>query len=107
MIDVTGENLIPIREVPGLLPPRPTGRRVHVSTVFRWIGRGVRGVRLDAVRIGGTTYTSAEAIQAFAQHLSRADRSPSPSVVRKRQIDRAKREAQAVLNNPQSKKRSG
>ena len=81
MIDVTGENLIPIRDVPGLLPPRPTGRRVHLSVVYRWIGRGIRGVRLEAIRIGGTTYTSAEALQAFAQHLSQADRSPSPSVV--------------------------
>lgn len=107
MIDIANEQLIPIRDVPRLLPPRSTGRRVHISAVYRWIARGVHSVRLASIKIGGTTYTSIEAIQAFAQHLSRADRSGSPSVIRKRQIDRSEREAMAVLQTPQPKKRSG
>ena len=106
MIDIANEQLVPIRDVPRLLPRRSTGRRVHISAVYRWIAPGVHGVRLASIKIGGTTYTSAEALQAFAQHLSRADRSGSPSVVRRRQIELAEREAKALLQTPQPKKRS-
>lgn len=70
MIDVFNEHLVPIRDVPRLLPPQRTGRPVHLSAVYRWIGRGLRGVRLEAVKVGGSTYTSAEALQRFADQLS-------------------------------------
>jgi hypothetical protein len=33
---------IPITAVPGLLPPKG-GKRVHVSTIWRWAQRGCRG----------------------------------------------------------------
>ena len=105
MIDIANEQLIPIRDVPKHLPRRASGRRVHISAVFRWISRGVGGVRLEAIKIGGTTYTSVEALQAFAQHRSQADRPPSPSVIRRRQLDRAEREAKAIVQTGQPKKR--
>ena len=105
MINVAEEDLIAICDVPKQLPRRASGRRVHVSAVYRWISRGVRGVCLEAIKIGGTTYTSVEALQAFAQHRSRADRPPSPSVARKRQMNRAEREAQAIVQTGQPKKR--
>lgn len=44
MIEINQEKLIPLSEVPKRLPPRPSGRRVHVSAVYRWVQRGVRGV---------------------------------------------------------------
>jgi hypothetical protein len=34
------------------------------------MSRGVRGVRLEGVKVGGTTYTSVEALQRFAERLS-------------------------------------
>jgi hypothetical protein len=67
MIDLTRETLIPIRAVPGHLPRRPSGKKLHVSAVYRWLQRGVGGVRLESVKVGGTTYTSVEAIARFAQ----------------------------------------
>ena len=79
MIDVAEETLVPIRDVPKRLPPRPGGRRIHISAVYRWIQRGVRGVRLEAVRIGGTTYTSLEALQRFAEQSSNGQQDPPPS----------------------------
>lgn len=109
MIDLSTEKLIPVREVPKLLPPRPTGKRVHVSAVYRWIQRGVRGVRLETITIGGTTYTSTEALQRFADQRSNsiADSSP-PSVpttaARQKQIDRAAKQVEEILGSSRPKK---
>ena len=70
MIDLMQEHLVPMREVPKLLPVRPNGKPLHVSACYRWIDKGVQGTRLESVTIGGTTYTSREALQRFANHLS-------------------------------------
>ena len=66
MINIGNEELIPIRQVPAILPPRATEKRAHVTTVYRWINHDLRGVKLDSLKVGGTTYTSTEALQRFA-----------------------------------------
>lgn len=70
MIDTTRENLVPLRCVPGRLPKRPSGKRIHISAIYRWTDSGIRGVVLESIRIGGVTFTSLEAIQRFAERLS-------------------------------------
>jgi hypothetical protein len=42
-----------------------TGRKPSVSTCWRWMDKGVRGVKLDSVRIGSTLYTTNGAIRMF------------------------------------------
>ena len=103
MIDISTEHLIPISDVPRRLPPRPTGRRVHISAVYRWIQRGVRGTRLESIKIGGTAYTSSEALQRFADGLSatpaaQAPPQPRTTVTRQKQIDQAAKAVDAILN---------
>jgi hypothetical protein len=44
--------------------------RPHTSTLIRWCRRGVRGVKLETVVVGGRRYTSIEAIQRFIAKLS-------------------------------------
>ena len=100
MIDLREETLVPLREVPRLLPPRASGRRIHISAVYRWAQRGVRGIRLETARVGGTTYTSREALQRFADAGRCADSAPVPPVTpshRRRQIEAASRRVQAIL----------
>lgn len=101
MIDISAEELIPIRDVPKRLPQRPNGKAVHVSAVYRWVQRGVRGHRLEAIRIGGTSYTSLEALQRFADQNQASTGSPPvsrpPTVTRQKQIDRAAREVARIL----------
>lgn len=102
MIDLSTEHLIPIRNVPHRLPPRPTGRRVHISAVYRWIQRGVRGVQLETIRIGGTSYTSIEALQRFADRQSQpaATEPVTPTAVvrrRQREIEAAARQVEEIL----------
>ena len=95
MIDIEREHLIAIRDVPRHLPPKGNGRRLHISAVYRWMSRGVRGVVLESVRIGGTAYTTREALQRFADRLNDTRGGPTPrsrtTLTRKRQLERAER----------------
>ncbi len=101
MIEIANEQLVPIRDVPKRLPPRSNGRRIHISAVYRWAQRGVRGMKLDTVKIGGTTYTSIEALQRFAgrQLLGPLDQ-PSTTTTpaaRRRQIEAAAKQVRSIL----------
>lgn len=70
MIDLKAEKLISPAEASKLVPPNRLDRPVHVSTVVRWILHGVRGVRLEAVRIGGRWATTEEAMSRFSAALT-------------------------------------
>lgn len=61
----------PLGEVPLLdwVPPRH-GRRIHKSTLFRWGQRGLRGVVLETVQVGGTRCTSQSALWRFFAALA-------------------------------------
>ena len=100
--DIHNEAVISIREALRHLPRRPTGKRVHISAVYRWVSRGVRGIILESIRIGGTTYTSIEALQRFADRLSERDSTLPPSAhsttrSRQKQIDAAEQRLREVL----------
>lgn len=103
MIDISTEHLIPISDVPRRLPPRPTGRRVHISAVYRWIQRGVRGTCLESIKIGGTAYTSSEALQRFADGLSQTPAAQAlpprrTTATRQKQIAAAAKAVDEILN---------
>ncbi len=70
MIDMMTEQLIPLRDVTKLLPASPRGKRIHISSVYRWTLRGLGGHRLEVIKIGGTTYTTREALQRWAELLT-------------------------------------
>lgn len=42
-----------------------TGRRVDVTTLWRWTQRGVKGKKLDSCKLGRVVLTSREAIHRF------------------------------------------
>ena len=46
------------------------GRPVSPATLWRWSSHGLRGVRLETVRVGGTTCTSTEALSRFFARLA-------------------------------------
>lgn len=50
--------------------PAVRGKRIHVSTLWRWATKGVRGVKLEAVRLGSRWMTSSEALERFAQQIA-------------------------------------
>ena len=104
MISIADEKLIPLRDAPKHLPPRPNGKRLHVSAFYRWITRGVRGILLESIRIGGTTYTSLEALQRFGLHLSPVPAPHLPQIqspyARRREAEAASRRVAIKLGLP-------
>jgi hypothetical protein len=75
-IVVAEERVFPVSDLPDHVPPR-RGRKQHISTGFRWVkAPGVRGVVLETVRVGGTLYTSTQALQRFFNALSATDARP-------------------------------
>src|SRR5216683_2618673 len=68
-IDPLTEETIPFAEAARRLPLLRADRPVHPSTLWRWASHGLRGVRLETLRIGGTTCTSLEALQRFFEQI--------------------------------------
>ena len=68
-IQFTSEELVSLTEATRALPPGRNGKRLHVSTLHRWAGRGLRGVVLETIHVGGRRYTSTEALQRFFDRL--------------------------------------
>lgn len=62
-IDIASETRLDLKSV-----ARREG--VHFSTVWRWALRGVKGVRLPTVQVGGRRYTTAEAFQWWSRQLT-------------------------------------
>ena len=54
------------------------GRPVHPMTMRRWSERGVRGTRLDAIRVGRRWYTTKEALSRFVSASSEPARDYAP-----------------------------
>jgi hypothetical protein len=74
-IDPTTETLRPFAEAARRLPALRGGKPVHATTLWRWATRGVRGrrgatIRLETLKVGGTTCTSDEALARFFRALT-------------------------------------
>ena len=89
MIDVTSEKLLTLPEAAALLPGRPS-----VATLWRWRTRGAHGRRLESLVLGGKVFTSAEAIQRFAEQRGGADQ---PAIRTPAARERSIRKAEAEL----------
>jgi hypothetical protein len=75
MIDIESERLIGLTEAAKYVPPVRGGKRVHLSTILRWIVSGAKGpggdrIKLEAIRLGGSWKTSREALQRFGERLT-------------------------------------
>jgi hypothetical protein len=74
MIQIASDQLITFAQLAKRIPRRRNERPVHPSTIHRWRSPGLRGVRLECIRIGGAWHTSIEAFQRFCERLSEHDR---------------------------------
>lgn len=88
-IDTENENLLTITQAAKHCPGRPS-----VATVWRWVLNGLRGIKLDSVKVDGRRYTSSEAIDRFiSATTAHADGKPIPQRTPKRR----KRETRKAL----------
>jgi uncharacterized protein DUF1580 len=100
-IDLTAETPIPLKIAARhrlIRAKSRDGRAVNFSTIYRWALHGVRGVRLETIRIGATLCTTEAAIVRFIERLSNPDRpqdAPTPSEIRRQHESAEKRLAAA------------
>jgi hypothetical protein len=85
-IDPFSETPISFAEAARRLPRLRNGRPVSPATLWRWASHGLRGVRLETVRVGGTCCTSLEALRRFFERigLSAGDRPSAPQLSTRR-----------------------
>lgn len=60
--------------------PRRNGKRAAISTIWRWCRKGIKGVRLEYIRVGRNIATSREALNRFYEALAQADPAPAEPV---------------------------
>lgn len=93
MIDLASENVITLTNATQYLPKRRKGQRPHPATMFRWAQKGVRGIVLETLRVGGTLCTSTEALQRFCERCTNPTASPGRTTrARQKAFDDAARE---------------
>lgn len=76
MIDVLTESILTPLEAVAYFP-RHGGKKVHVSAIYRYMRRGLRGVVLESIQCGSLRCTSRQAVARFLSRLS-ARNSTSP-----------------------------
>ena len=87
-IDVDAEDLLSFAEATKRFPGRD---KISLQSLHRYRLRGVRGVKLETILIGGLRYTSKQAIARFVQNQN-ATEQPVASVTptqRRRQAEAA------------------
>src|SRR6185312_2798821 len=78
-IDISREPLIPFTQAAAHVPRRRRGRKTSVATLYRWAIRGLRGVVLETLQVGGTKCTSLQALQRFFNRLSATNPANAPA----------------------------
>ena len=97
MIDTITEKPIPLDQLPVEAIPGRGGKPVHMVTLSLWYRRGVRGVRLETLMVGGRRCTSLEALSRFYQAVSQAKSThPSHGAVA---VARTQREAKRAVRD--------
>ena len=99
-IDLSGfgslDELIPIERVPKILPGNP-----NISTIHRWRTRGVQGIRLRSVRVGGRRMIPRASLIEFISAITAAVDGDKVAVAtrpgRRRSIETAEREVDSRL----------
>ncbi len=94
MIDIQNETVVSLTEASKHLPRRRAGKRPHPATLYRWVQHGVRGVKLEAIQVGGTLCTSLQALQRFCEACTDPSSRPPSSTSKSREREIKKAEAE-------------
>jgi hypothetical protein len=98
MDDIPLGQLVPLALAVKTLPGRRPGKAISRSTLERWRTKGVGGIVLRTVRVGGTVCTCDAWIREFIERLNaRRPPSPAPEVRGPSERGRAAAEARARL----------
>ncbi len=67
-LDLLTEEIITLKEAAREFPNQP-----HVSALYRWATRGMRGVKLGTVRLGHAKLTSRQTLTRFLRRTQHDD----------------------------------
>lgn len=90
------QDLLTLAEACKLLPKR-NGKKLHLCTLWRWCRKGVRGVLLRTVPVGGHLYTTAAFVQAFLDALADERKRRNAPIPWPRRNDACHSEARRIL----------
>jgi hypothetical protein len=71
-VNIKTENLVTLTQATKLLP-QVDGKRIHISTLWRWCKKGLKGINLEYFRTGSKIVTSQEALQRFFDAIVKLD----------------------------------
>src|SRR5262249_12849936 len=95
VLNVNSEQIITLAQLARRIPCRRNNRPVHVSTIHRWRNPGIRGVRLDCVRVGGMWCTSLQAFARWVEQLTAVKKQGEPNTPTTRpDVEGTKRDAE-------------
>jgi hypothetical protein len=95
MINALSETLLTFAQAARRLPRLRNDRPVAPATLWRWASVGLRGVRLETTKVGGSTCTSVEALERFFAALNNAPVPGKPLQKRKQHDEAVERELAA------------
>ena len=97
MIDVERDELVPVR----IIVKQRLGKAISAATLWRWVRKGCRGVRLEAVFVGGSWHTTAAAFAEFVRAQTAAafgnDKPAASSVIERSEATKQKLIAAGLL----------
>jgi Protein of unknown function (DUF1580) len=100
VIDKNTEELLSPVEATKTVPNRRAGRPTNTSCIYRWMHTGCRGIKLEFIQIGGTRFTSREALDRFFTRLTNqatgSQLQSQPTVSKQRSIAAAEAELASI-----------
>ena len=76
-IDLEKDTLVPVQEI----CRERFGKRMSLTTVWRWVRKGCRGVKLEAVMVSGRWWTTPAAFAGFISERTAVALRPRNEVV--------------------------
>lgn len=89
MIDLSVETPLTLREACALPQLQRNGRKPHLASMYRWVSRGCRGIRLESIVVAGSRCVTAEAVDRWIAQLTAPSSGDTPPLrtPQKRQRD--------------------
>jgi len=75
MIDTQKDELLSLVQAAAQCPA-VDGKKPHASSIWRWMTKGCRGVRLEHVRVGRRVVTTREALEVFFRETAQKYQAP-------------------------------
>jgi hypothetical protein len=92
VIDLEREQPISMAQAAKLAPGRP-----NIATLWRWRTRGVAGVQLETLAVGGRRFTTVESLYRFIERVTAAKNGGSLPCCTNRQREADQRRAKEEL----------